>query len=174
MTDGEPAPAALSDEDSSGLPAAEDVSDQSQDQQAGALGAKVRQPVYWAVEEWVTGYFLPMFRRTLGGEYRWCAEWWRHGEAISRLTSLWHSWEILRLQPGTGLATWYRDHLDQQLPILMGARGPFYQCSESAHREPHEAAAMPAPGHWWDVGDEIIPADVGEPDDSLGDIDDNA
>ena len=99
----------------------------------------------------MTGYFLPMFRRTLGGEYRWCAQWWQHGEAISRLTSLWHAWEVLRLQPGTGIGVWYRDYLDHQLPILMGARGPFYQCSETAHREPREAAATPAPGDWWDT-----------------------
>ena len=92
--------------------------------------------MYSALEDWVTDHFLPIFRRTLGGEYRWCAQWWRHGEAISRLTALWHSWEVLRLQPGTGIAVWYRDHLDHQLPILMGARGPFYQCSETAHRDP--------------------------------------
>ncbi len=42
--------------------------------------------MYTALEDWVTGYFLPMFRRTLGGEFRWCAQWWQHGEAISRLT----------------------------------------------------------------------------------------
>ena len=81
--------------------------------------------MYTAVEDWVTDYFLPMFRRTLGGEYRWCAQWWQHGEAISRLTALWHAWEVLRLQPGTGIATWYRDYLDQQLPILMGAARAF-------------------------------------------------
>jgi hypothetical protein len=117
-------------------------------------------PVYLAVEDWVIDYFLPMFRRTLGGEFRWCAQWWRHGEAISRLTALWHAWEVLRLQPGTGIATWYRDHLDHQLPVLMGARGPFYQCSETAHREPHEAAAVPAPGTWWEP--------VGDHDEGLG------
>ena len=117
--------------------------------------AEPPQPVYTVVEDWVNGYFLPMFRRTLGGEYRWCAQWWQHGEAISRITSLWHSWEVLRLQPGTGIGVWYRDHLDHQLPILMGARGPFYQCSETTHREPHEAAAAEAPGDWWDFADEL-------------------
>jgi Domain of unknown function (DUF4913) len=111
------------------------------------------EPVYTAVEDWLTEYFLPMFRRALGGEYRWCAQWWQHGEAISRLTALWHAWEVLRLQPGTGIAIWYREHLDHQLPILMGARGPFCQCSETAHRDPREAAATPAPEGWWDTGD---------------------
>jgi Domain of unknown function (DUF4913) len=138
-------------------------------------------PVYYALEDWLTGYFLPMFRRTLGGEYRWCHQWWQHGEAISRLTALWHAWEVLRLQPGTGIATWYRDHLDHQLPILMGPRGPFYQCSETAHREPHQAEAMPAPDDWWDLGDdiELLPVPVpGSSDDELsadpGAGDDNA
>jgi Domain of unknown function (DUF4913) len=119
-----------------------------------AGGGEAPEPVYTAVEDWVIDYFLPMFRRTLGGEYRWCGQWWRHGEAISRLTALWHAWEVLRLQPGTGMATWYRDHLDHQLPVLMGARGPFCQCSESAHREPREAGVMPSPGDWWDAGAE--------------------
>jgi hypothetical protein len=119
-------------------------------------------PVYYALEDWLTGYFLPMFRRTLGGEYRWCHRWWQHGEAISRLTALWHAWEVLRLQPGIGIATWYRDHLDHQLPILMGPRGPFYQCSETAHREPHQAETTPAPDDWWDLADdvELLPVPV--------------
>jgi hypothetical protein len=117
-------------------------------------GQPAPEPAYAAVEDWVIDYFLPMFRRTLGGEFRWCAQWWRHGEAISRLRSLWHSWEVLRLRPGTGIATWYRDYLDHQLPILMGARGPFYQCSETAHREPRETIAVPAPADWWDTGED--------------------
>ncbi len=119
-----------------------------------AMGAGPPEPVYNAVEDWVIDYFLPMFRRTLGGEYRWCGQWWQHGEAISRLTSLWHAWEVLRLQSGTGIASWYRDHLDHQLPILLGARGPFYQCSETAHREPREASTVPAPEEWWDLSAE--------------------
>ncbi len=107
-------------------------------------------PVYPSVEDWVVAYFVPMFRRTLGGEYRWCGEWWRHAEAISRLSALWHAWEVHRLDPGTGISAWYRDHLDHHLPILLGARGPFYQCSEEAHREPHLAAVVAAPAGWWE------------------------
>ena len=98
-------------------------------------------PVYDGVEDWVTGQFLPMFRRPLGGEYRWCPQWWLHAEAITRLTALWHSWEALRLEPGTGIAIWLRDHLDHQLAVLMGRGGPFAQCSEDEHIEPREARA---------------------------------
>lgn len=145
-----------------------------------AAGAQAPEPVYTELEDWVIDYFLPMFRRTLGGEFRWCAQWWRHGEAISRLTSLWHAWEVLRRQPGTGIATWYREHLDQQLPVLLGARGPFYQCSETAHREPHEAAAAPAPGSWWDFADDAASvaaaggSPAGRPEESAGAGHDNA
>jgi hypothetical protein len=110
------------------------------------------EPVYTSLEDWVTDHFLPIFRRTLGGEYRWCAQWWQHDEAVSRLQALWHAWEVLRLKPATGIGTWYSEHLDHQLPILMGARGPFYQCSETAHREPREAAALPLPGERQDPG----------------------
>ena len=150
------------------LPADDSQGDGSPDVQAGGPDANAPGPVYTALEDWLTGYFLPMFRRTLGGEYRWCHQWWQHGEAISRLTSLWHAWEMLRLQPGTGIATWYRDHLDHQLPILMGARGPFYQCSETTHREPRQADVTAAPGDWWDLGDEhdiFVPARGGEAED---------
>lgn len=139
----------MSDDPPSSASALDDV--ETHAAEPGAESREAPEPVYTAVEDWVLDYFLPMFRRTLGGEFRWCGQWWRHGEAISRLTSLWHAWEALRLRPGTGIATWYRDYLDHQLPILMGARGPFYQCSETAHREPHQAAALPAPGDWWDA-----------------------
>jgi Domain of unknown function (DUF4913) len=125
---------------------------------APAADGPAPDPVYPAVEDWVIDYFLPMFRRTLGGDFRWCAQWWRHGEAISRLSSLWHSWEVLRLRPGTGIAAWYRDYLDHQLPILMGARGPFYQCSETAHREPRETVAVRAPADWWDTNEVLYAA----------------
>ena len=136
-----------------GAPADDPDNATGQPDGGGAVG--VPSPEFDRLEDWLSEYFLPMFRRTLGGELRWCRQWWRHGEAISRLNSLWHSWEVLRTQPGTGIATWYREHLDHQLPLLLGARGPFYQCSEETHREPHQAVADPAPDGWWD------PADLG-------------
>lgn len=111
------------------------------------------EPVYDGVESWVTGQFLPVYRRPLGGEYRWCREWWQHAEAITRLTALWHAWESLRLQPGTGMASWLRDHLDHQLPLLLGRGGPFAQCSEEEHIHPRQASSGVAPPGWWDAGD---------------------
>ncbi|TDE22066.1 DUF4913 domain-containing protein [Actinomadura sp. 6K520] len=110
--------------------------------------SKRPESLYPDVTAWVTGHFVPMYRRTLGGEFRWCAQWWRHGEAISRLTALWFSWESMRLQGATGMALWYRDHLDHHIPVLLGPRGPFYQCTENEHLTPHQARTIPVPAGW--------------------------
>lgn len=115
-------------------------------------------PVYPDVEAWVLERFVPMYRRPLGGEHRWCYQWWRHAEAISRLTLLWHKWELMRLKDG--IDRWYRDHLDHHMPILMSARGPFYQCTEKEHLEPHIAHTEAAPLGWWS-----LPPEEDEPDD---------
>jgi Domain of unknown function (DUF4913) len=116
-------------------------------------GQDAPEPLYPGVESWVTGQFLPVYRRPLGGEYRWCRRWWEHAEAIIRLTALWHSWEALRLEPGTGMASWLRDHLDHQMPVLMGRAGPFAMCSEDEHIQPREARARLAPPGWWEPAD---------------------
>src|SRR5262249_36530476 len=83
MTDDAPSPVIALDD--APPPASAEAADGSA---SDADTKEVPEPVYTAVEDWVTGYFLPMFRRTLGGEFRWCAQWWRHSEAISRLGAL--------------------------------------------------------------------------------------
>ena len=118
----------------------------------------IPEPVYASVQDWVSGHFLPVYRRPLGGEFRWCAQWWRHAEAIIRLTALWQSWEAMRLQPGTGTANWLRDHLDHQLPVLAGRAGSFAQCSPDEHIEPRQARSRQSPGGWWDLWQLPLPA----------------
>jgi hypothetical protein len=95
--------------------------------------APVPQPLYSTVDEWVGEYFLPTFIRPLGGEYRWCAQWGEHAEAVGRLESLWRAWEVLRLDAGLGMAAWFTQHLDAQLPVLLGRSGPFAECSVGRH-----------------------------------------
>jgi Domain of unknown function (DUF4913) len=120
-------------------------------------GEQPPDPLYASAEDWVNGHFLSMYRRPIGGEYRWCPQWWRHAEAITRLTALWQSWEAMRLQPGTGMITWLRDCLDHQLPVLLGRSGPFAQCSPQEHVEPRLAVSEPPPPGWWewDSGGEV-------------------
>jgi hypothetical protein len=68
----------------------------------------------------VTEHLTLMYRRSLSGTDRtWCAEWWRHTEAESRLEALWRSWEYLRVDPNLGISVWMRDHLDHHMAILL-------------------------------------------------------
>lgn len=132
-----------------GPPALTDYDEEDTDDQQAA--GDIPDPAFGTVQDWVTSYFLPVFRRSWGGEFRWCPRWWDHAEAVSRLTALWRAWETFRLEPATGIADWYREHLDHQLPILLGARGPFYQCSDDEHRQPRQGQAADPPPGWWDL-----------------------
>ncbi len=96
-------------------------------------GSRSDSRLFQSVHEWVEGYFVPVFRRPLGGEFRWCAEWLDHAEARERLDALWRSWEALRADEPAGMATWLTSLLDPQLPILMGPRGPFHGCTLERH-----------------------------------------
>lgn len=88
---------------------------------------------YATLEAWVNEYFLPTFKRPIGGEIRWCNEWLQHAEAITRLEALWRSWEHLRLDPALGMATWLANHLDPQLTALHSRSGTFAQCQPDRH-----------------------------------------
>ncbi|MGW2625812.1 DUF4913 domain-containing protein [Micromonospora taraxaci] len=114
-------------------------------------------PLYSTVEEWVTTYLLPTFPRPVGEvgmtRWHWCDQWWRHDEAVTRLTALWYGWEQARLQM-TGMLPWLRE-LDHQLPILYGDDGPFRNCAArgdlgvARHCSSTEMTAQPAPEKWW-------------------------
>ncbi|MEV1073836.1 DUF4913 domain-containing protein [Micromonospora parva] len=116
-----------------------------------------RPPLYSTVEEWVTTYLLPTFPRPVGEvgmtRWHWCDQWWRHDEAVTRLTALWYGWEQARLQM-TGMLPWLRE-LDHQLPILYGDDGPFRNCAasgdlgESRHHSSSQMPAERAPETWW-------------------------
>lgn len=107
-------------------------------------------PVFKNVEEFVRYRFVPIYVRPEGGQFRWCKEWWRHPEAVSRFQALWHAWEVLRWEPGTGMAVWYRDHLDFQLNVLLSDIGPFRECTSRRHQEPRPMPIEPAPEGWFE------------------------
>lgn len=91
-----------------------------------------RIPVHATLAEFVAETFVPTFTTARGGPRLWCVQWWDHTEAVSRLQALWLSWESLRDGGDTCLGDWYRNHLDQQLPALMGPDGTFRAC-ETGH-----------------------------------------
>lgn len=107
------------------------------------------EPRYPSLEEWVVDHFAPMYARPVTPAARWCAEWWDHAEAISRLEALWRSWEVARLDELRGMAVWYRDFLDPQLAVLLSTAGPFAQCTPDRHSPIKPLATVPAPAGYW-------------------------
>ena len=94
--------------------------------------------VYANVVEFVTEMLAPMYRRQLdpagrSNTFTWCAQWWRHDEAVSRLTGLWRAWENLRLDPTTGLAVWWQNYADPTMRVLFEEKGPFHGCTPREH-----------------------------------------
>lgn len=82
--------------------------------------------VYPNVHEWVRGWLRFAYKRKIDGRNTfWAARWWQVDEALMRLEALWRSWEHLRLDPGTGMSVWWRDHADHHMPLLIAPGGPF-------------------------------------------------
>ncbi len=81
---------------------------------------------------WVNGWLLPHYRRELGGsKRRWDPNWWHYEEVGGALEALWQAWEHLRLEPGTGIAVFYRDYLYPIMDQLTAPDGPFWNLHKS-------------------------------------------
>jgi hypothetical protein len=110
-------------------------------------------PMFNSLEEWVHGWLLPLYRRSLDGPaVTFCREWWRHPEAYLRLDALWKSWEFMRRKPGTGMAVWMRDYCDYHMGALMREQGTFKGCTIESHNheyslQPWVVAPMPTARH---------------------------
>ena len=63
--------------------------------------------LYFAnAHDFVVQYLLPSWRHTYSGA-RWCAQWWCHAEALSRLDALWRAFESMRHGDAAGMAVWW-------------------------------------------------------------------
>jgi hypothetical protein len=89
---------------------------------------------YPTLGAWVAEYFIQLYARPIGGETRWCPRWHDHVEAVVRLEAIWRAWEVLRLDPGTGIATWLTTVADPQVAQLLSSSGPFAQCTMNRHQ----------------------------------------
>jgi hypothetical protein len=103
------------------------------------------EPLYGSLLEFVTEAFTPVYCRVPSPTLRWCASWWDHAEAIYRLEALWRSWELYRLEPRLGMASWLRDFLDPQLRELTSATGPFASCTDERHSPATPLRTEPPP-----------------------------
>lgn len=110
-------------------------------------------PFFADCEAWLTQWLLPTWTRAQSQSSVWCPQWWMHPEALSRIESMWRAWEELRLDAGTGMSSWWRDHGDYHLSVLSAAHGPFKGCTlEKGHRTRAVPVlpAQPAPAGLFD------------------------
>lgn len=111
---------------------------------------------YDSAEEFLHEYLLPLYNRPIDARNgKWCAQWFLHAEAVSRVDALWRAWEHLRLDPATGLSVWWKDHADVHMAVLLGQKGPFYACSSSRHNAPEPFPCEMAPEGWLPRASEI-------------------
>ena len=112
---------------------------------SGAAPATAPELYYGSVDEFVREKLRYTYIRKVGpsAPYRWAGDWWRYPEAMGRLDALWRAWEALRLEGQVGMSSWWRDHADHHMRMLMAPDGPF-----TNSRDTNETAAAwtKAPG----------------------------
>lgn len=100
--------------------------------------------VFTSLEEFVSDYIAVIFPIDPSRDvHAWCPDWWRHPEAVVRLSAMWEAFESRSADdPATGLERWYRDadlHLHE---LRHPVSGPFARCSPT---DGHTAAAPALP-----------------------------
>jgi hypothetical protein len=91
----------------------------------------------------------PNLEREIKRTFEWCPQWWDHPEAVQRIEALWRAWEVLRLDGGTGMSTWWVDHADPQLALLCNPDiGPFGHCHTTHGRDITPLRTTDPPDDW--------------------------
>lgn len=103
-----------------------------------------RTPQYECAADWIEQYLVRIWRRR---NVQWCAKWFLHAEAVSRLEALWRSWEYMRYEGPTAMAVWWRDYADYHLRELTARSGPFEACNHRTgeHEQLEMLRTEPAP-----------------------------
>lgn len=123
------------------------------------------EPYYGSVDEFVREFITPTFRRringrgTSGGAGRWDPEWWRHPEAVVRLTAMWTAFEEMRMDPGTGTSRWLLEHCDPHMRILLSSTGPFGKSEATSNQGEPLPYSAPPEGVFPDLRSAAFPAD---------------
>ena len=91
-------------------------------------------PQYPTLEAWMDGWFVRTVRRRTGrAGVVWCAQWWEHAEARSRLSALWGAWEQAQIDLGSAPSGWWIWHFDAHWGQLTSPAGPFTACGADRH-----------------------------------------
>lgn len=101
-------------------------------------------PFFASVYEFVEEHLVQVYARNVNKpSRRWCKQWWAHKEAVSRLEALWRAYEQMRTDPGSAMSSWWLDHADRQMAVLLDPEGPFDGCSAEFDRHEPAADALP-------------------------------
>jgi hypothetical protein len=94
---------------------------------------------------WVRANVLSEVDRAMprGKAPHWCQEWWRHPEALSRLSAVHSSWREASQEPVGNTRVVYWEHLDHQLGMLMSEHGPFRGCTREEHDPVADGRKLP-------------------------------
>ncbi len=132
--------------------------DEWDDQPESGTDGQQGEPRFPDVQTWVGQWLAPVIRRHVNVKrpsrtLAWCPQWWRHAEAVDRLTACWRAWEGLRLDGTTGISTWWLQHFDPMWAQLTDAEdGPFAPCMRQGHLEELIPGPLPlddAPDGWF-------------------------
>ncbi|NUU21319.1 MAG: DUF4913 domain-containing protein [Streptomycetaceae bacterium] len=110
--------------------------------------------VFASLDAFVSEYLTRVFQIDPSRNvHAWCPDWWRHPEAVVRLSAMWEAFEYARgRDSSSGVSQWHLDSAPLHLSALRDPkRGPFSRCSPvDGHVDavvPMKAAA--APGGFW-------------------------
>ncbi len=107
---------------------------------ATAAPVVTTEPIYGDVGEFVDHFVLPHYRHQLFKDVRWCAYWWEHTAALTRLEYLHEAFEHMCLDDPPSKSVWLRDHFDKHMSALTVPTGVFWRCD--ATTGVHEIAPL--------------------------------
>ena len=92
-------------------------------------------PQYSSLEEWIDDWLAPIALRPSTSRAAWCASWWAHPEAVSRLGTAWMAWEAAWAEGGTAPSRWWAVDWADHWRALSDKAGTFNGCSSDGHRD---------------------------------------
>lgn len=72
-------------------------------------------------------------------------EWYKRPEALIRMEAIWRAWEHLRTEPALGISTWWLNHADPHMRVLIDKEGPFKKCAYDGHKPPRSQLLVSLP-----------------------------
>jgi hypothetical protein len=106
----------------------------------------VPEPMMADLESWVTEWLTGILERRAHNTRRWCAYWWDHPEAVTRMWLLFHGHRQV-VDHGSALdqAAWMLDHLDRAPRSPVSTDGPFASCAPDRHWPHRGLSVAPMP-----------------------------